>query len=380
LEHSKPVINRPGADILFSLLGMSPGVLTETLWALAAENPPVFPDMVVVLTTEEGSKRLTEFLLESGNWDKFVQVLCERYGACEGKLRFGPAQDHIRLFPRPDGGGNLEEITNAVESEAAADYMMRCLREFTEDPGTRVIASIAGGRKTMSALLLSCMSLLGRTQDRLCHVLVSRPYDDPRLTPPFLFPEPAVVHSVPGAETEHPSEQAVIELIEVPFVRVRGWYERDHHSSPPSYMSLVRQVQQSAPPPANYPVVSLGTMTGALKIGSLVINLSATEFAVASALLRRSASGKPMKSWSDLEPDIMELRHRTNVPPKMRWLHDFQESDFDFDEDMRKLGERIRRRIRGAGGDKSLARSVIPHIKGRIELYPGSKIRIEEDS
>lgn len=34
--------------VLFAVLGMSPAVLTETVWALARESPSVIPHRVVV--------------------------------------------------------------------------------------------------------------------------------------------------------------------------------------------------------------------------------------------------------------------------------------------------------------------------------------------
>ena len=36
--------------ILLALVGTSPGVLTETIWALAHEDPPCIPDEIIVLT------------------------------------------------------------------------------------------------------------------------------------------------------------------------------------------------------------------------------------------------------------------------------------------------------------------------------------------
>jgi CRISPR-associated protein (TIGR02584 family) len=85
------------------------------------------------------------------------------------------ATDHVRLLPTSDGSADLQDIVTSEDSLSAADFIMRSLRKITEDPTTRVIASIAGGRKTMAAILASCMVLLGRSQDRLCHVLVNPP-------------------------------------------------------------------------------------------------------------------------------------------------------------------------------------------------------------
>src|SRR6516164_11043285 len=44
--------------VLLAVTGMSPAILTETVWALAQENPPVVPDRVVVLTTTAGKEQI----------------------------------------------------------------------------------------------------------------------------------------------------------------------------------------------------------------------------------------------------------------------------------------------------------------------------------
>ena len=38
--------------VLLAVTGMTPAVLTETVWALARQDPPVIPDRVVVVTTK----------------------------------------------------------------------------------------------------------------------------------------------------------------------------------------------------------------------------------------------------------------------------------------------------------------------------------------
>ena len=60
------------ADILFSMLGMSPGVITETIWALAHENPPIIPESIVVVTypygERNGLQRSFGLRRESAGW------------------------------------------------------------------------------------------------------------------------------------------------------------------------------------------------------------------------------------------------------------------------------------------------------------------------
>jgi hypothetical protein len=49
--------------ILFAATGMTPAVLTETVWGLAQEKDPVIPDQVVVVTTAAGAQIIEKELL-----------------------------------------------------------------------------------------------------------------------------------------------------------------------------------------------------------------------------------------------------------------------------------------------------------------------------
>ena len=51
------------------------------------------------------------------------------------------------------------------------------IRAFTADPESALHVSIAGGRKTMGFFLGYALSLYGRAQDKLSHVLVSPPFE-----------------------------------------------------------------------------------------------------------------------------------------------------------------------------------------------------------
>ena len=49
--------------ILLAVSGMSPAILTETVWALAREKPRIVPDEVIVLTTTAGARDIETQLL-----------------------------------------------------------------------------------------------------------------------------------------------------------------------------------------------------------------------------------------------------------------------------------------------------------------------------
>jgi CRISPR-associated protein (TIGR02584 family) len=163
LLRSAPVRARSAETVLFAVAGMSPSVLTETVWALAHGNPPVVPDRVVVLTTCSGRACLrTELFTPRPDfdgacvWESLRAALAHRGTAAAGRLRFGDTADDIRVFTMPDPARGrsveLEDIRTPAESAAAADFILEKLRSFTENQDTRIVASLAGGRKTMSVM------------------------------------------------------------------------------------------------------------------------------------------------------------------------------------------------------------------------------------
>jgi len=272
---------RADESILFAVVGMSPAVLTETVWALAHEKNPVVPDRIVVLTTIQGREQISRTLLtpdENGRsgWQRMMDALTAQGVAVEERLKFGPTGDSIRVFTDGSGRAELADIATSQDNEAAADFMLRALRSFTSNPATTVIASIAGGRKTMSALMISCMSLLGRAQDRVCHVLVNPPYDGP-LEPPFLFPVKGLMHRSRDNK-KYSSVKALIELTDVPFVRMLGWYEDKFRSAPPRYSALVAGVQRQVP--KVYPVITLDMEAGRVFVVETAVELAPSEFMV----------------------------------------------------------------------------------------------------
>jgi len=228
----------------------------------------------------------------------------------------------------------------------------------------------------MSALLTSCMMLLGRTQDRLCHVLVNPPFDQ-RLDPPFFFPEEHMRHRDAKGRA-HPSSAARIDLIDIPYVRTRGWYEREYRAAPPNYMTLVKRMQGIAPRATVYPLVRVDTTTASFRIGRVDISLSSLEFALLCILLRRHIVGRPLVTWSDIEPAVIHLGRVDTVPFTVAWRHDLADKQIDVEEDTRKVASRIRAKLRRAGITATVANALIPspRCKGKVS-YPKAKIRIK---
>lgn len=219
--------------VLIAVIGMSPAILTETAWALAHERPAIRPRKVIAFCTVRSRDQVRRELLDSGVWEALRRTL----NAQPDELEFGDTGYHIRVITRSTT--ELPDIRTPEDSAATADFLLEQLRSFVENPEARVIASIAGGRKTMGALLYGCMTLIGREHDRITHVLVDEALEK-RREPKFYFPQNA-------------AEARGIHLADLPFVPLRNRFA-DLGRMPGSFLSLVaqysRQLALDRPRPA----------------------------------------------------------------------------------------------------------------------------------
>ena len=314
--------------ILIAVMGTSPAVLTETIWALAHQKKTIVPDEIVVITTKTGKARLWAELVEGGVWKTLVASLVRERISDADRLHLG--ETAIRVIP--DASGNeIDDLRTAEDNLRAADFMLQEIRKYTESPDTIAVASIAGGRKTMSALLLSCMTLLGRAEDKVFHVLIPSEYEG-GMSPLFYYPVRGVSHQIllRGQPTGKlvASTKVPIELFEVPFVRMRGWYQEKFKTVPPSYRALVARFQSVAPPARAYPSMEIDLQAGTLRLDGDFVRLSNTEFAALVLL----SKGCGMRT---LAKRLASLHKRGKVTYR-DWLDSFREDSSRFDEERYK--------------------------------------------
>ncbi len=198
--------------VLLAVSGLTPQVVTETLYALAAdEHAPFVPTEVHLITSAEGARR-AELSLLSDDLGWFHR-LCADYHL--PGVRFD--RSHIHTV-RGANGRPLDDIRSPQDNQAAADFITAQVRAFTADPACALHASIAGGRKTMGFYLGYALSLYGRAQDRLSHVLVSEPFES---SYEFFYPTPysRVLQTRDGQLADTATAQ--VTLADIPFVSLR---------------------------------------------------------------------------------------------------------------------------------------------------------------
>lgn len=194
---------------LLATTGASPQVVTETLYAIHTENHQ-WPDDIFLITTSFGKEKAVKGLLQEGH----LQRLCKELN------RPVPAFDatHVLVTPGADGT-EVEDARSLQDHEALANFIMTEVRNRTTNPDTSLHASLAGGRKTMTFYIGYAMSLFGRMQDTLSHVLVSEGYEN---IPDFWFPTQAQPYRyVSNRDQQLDASAAHVTLAPIPFIRHR---------------------------------------------------------------------------------------------------------------------------------------------------------------
>ncbi|MBR5080312.1 MAG: TIGR02584 family CRISPR-associated protein [Victivallales bacterium] len=282
--------------VLIAVCGTSPAVITETVQAIYQNFPKFMIDEVVVLTTTIGRERLVSQILESGAWEK----LREELHAADDELRFGDCADSIQLIPTFDKKSNLADINTPNDHLSMANQLCRILRGYTDNPDITVLASLAGGRKTMSTMMGFCFSLFAREQDKLFHVLVNEPFDG-RLEPAFLFkPKKSVEHKLPDGKMIS-SDEAHIDLIEIPCVHLRKLFPQQFGKAPGEYSNLVHEADYIAG--MGDRELRFDLTTGNVTIGSETVisgDKSPTVFWVYWSVARASKEDVPLKTLDKL--------------------------------------------------------------------------------
>ena len=210
-----PVATKPASfqrRVLLAVSGLTPQIVTETLYALAAdEHAPFVPTEVHLITSAEGAHRAELSLLSDDlGW---FHKLCADYHLPGVKFD----RSHIHVM-RDAHGQPMNDIRSPQDNQAAADFITAQVRLITADAGCALHASIAGGRKTMGFYLGYALSLFGRAQDRLSHVLVSEPFES---SYDFFYPTPysRVLQTRDGQLAD--TANAQVTLAEIPFVSLR---------------------------------------------------------------------------------------------------------------------------------------------------------------
>jgi CRISPR-associated protein (TIGR02584 family) len=275
--------------ILLAVTGLSPQVVTETLYALHQQNSAL-PTEVHLLSTAEGADRARLTLLT----DHWFEKLCNDYSLPH--IAFTAQQIHILKDAqnRP-----MEDIRSLDDNQAAADAISEWIRQLTSDDQTSLHVSIAGGRKTMGFYAGYALSLFGRMQDSLTHVLVSSPFES---HPNFYYPTPysQIIYAADHSRKPLDTAQASVTLADIPFVRLRHGLPDLILQGKSSFSEAVNKAQQKLGPPS----LKINLQLQQIQLAGRILHLPPAELAFYSWFSRRKLNFETaLKCPSDGAPE-----------------------------------------------------------------------------
>jgi CRISPR-associated protein (TIGR02584 family) len=203
-------------NILLAVVGLTPQVITEALYALHQEGRTV--NAIHIITSSSGKEAIHARLLASGQGAYYRYL--KDYGLDPLEIEFGPENVHVLADHH---GIEIDDIIGIEENEILLQTCLDQACRLTLSNDTSVYFLIAGGRKTMSACLAVAAQFYGRPQDRVYHVLISPEFES---TPDFFYPPPQSVqvrlYDQQGQPFLKESRFARIDLVQMPFVSIRN--------------------------------------------------------------------------------------------------------------------------------------------------------------
>lgn len=242
-------------NILLLVTGKTTQIITETVWALACDpnsNEKWIPNEIKVISTTDGIKEINKTLLGTNG---VFKKLLDEYSL--PPIHF---DKNSLIAITNEKNGPLEDLKTPEDNEFAANKICEVIRLLTQEDNSLHV-SIAGGRKTMGFYAGYALSLYGRPQDRMSHVLVSSEYETLKgFYYPAKEPETKIIKIAKKKMIDQDEISEIIELdsffakiwlANIPFVRMRDAIIPKHQLNPEhgkDFTTIVNEINKSFEP------------------------------------------------------------------------------------------------------------------------------------
>lgn len=197
-------------NVLLLILGITPQIITQSIWACSVHsNTPL--DEVYVITHSEGDEALA-----ASNVEQQIDAMCAAWNI--KKPRF---VRYSHVIVAGTGDMSQDERTTSILNQAAVT-----ISEIVNQPGTRLMCSIAGGRKTMSIAVAQVFSIMARTHDVLFHVIADEQY----IKQGHYYPTPG-------------DNENAVSFVEMPVLRLRHPMANLLKQKPTEFAELMKKAQ-----------------------------------------------------------------------------------------------------------------------------------------
>lgn len=276
-------------NILLSIVGINPQIITETLYGLYKNSFKNFPEEIYVITTELGLINLRKKCFGE---ESIISNFCKEYNL--KNIDFSEEKNVFCIQDDNNDDGSLENFKNTQDS--ISDFIFKKVSEFTNkkdefgNPYYRIHASIAGGRKNLSYFFGIAMSILANKDDELSHVLIPKCFENSSFCYPTI--ESNIIKNAFKEEVD--TKNAKVALIPIPLLRLRNVYERSdifNSSSTLSYKEIVEKLNRELSiEPSKFNITFDRTKSEVIINNVYCIPLDSAEFAFYSLIAKNTKS------------------------------------------------------------------------------------------
>ena len=318
--------------IFLAVTGMSPQIVTETLFALVTEQGFI-PTEIRLITTSLGYNHAVRDLLDEQ--DGQFHAFCREYDLV-GQIRFDASCITVLSDVQNQP---LSDIRTPAENSRAADEISQIVQTFCQDDEVALHVSISGGRKTMGFFLGYALSLFARRQDRLSHVLVSDPFENNK---DFFFPSRMRRELVTADGHKVDTLDARIMLTEIPLVRLRSGLPNELLMGQASYSTTVAAAQARIEPCV---ALAFDVPNCELICGGIAIRVQPMQFAFMLWMAKLRLAQRPVCLGIAANSSDFLAVYRTVVLPHSS-SYEIAETSLKLPEDFQAKCQELRARLK----------------------------------
>jgi len=189
-------------NILLAISGLTPQIVTESLYVLAVKEKIEISE-IYIITTRRGEQVLQG--KDKSSITPNISIKSEISELCNNNDIKTPRFSYKNnVIAAEEESTFLYDVRTDEENILFPNKAAEVVKKLTEDDNVALHVSIAGGRKSMSAHLALVMSLFARSKDKLYHILTDEKFEFGNFYPKTKGEENALI------------------LAELPFVKLRS--------------------------------------------------------------------------------------------------------------------------------------------------------------
>lgn len=188
-------------NLLICVSGLTPQIITETLYCLSVQKK-IKIDELYVITTSRGRDvimgmyekiKLPPFIIE-------LKKMCSMYKINLPKFEYNDSH----VIVAKEQSIEMKDVRNDKQNKLFPNKLCEFINQKSKDKNNILYCSISGGRKSMSVDMALALSLFGRENDKLLHVLTHEG------------------NEFKGFYPKNKKEDKELELADIPYVKLRS--------------------------------------------------------------------------------------------------------------------------------------------------------------